>query len=64
MKNIAVIFAGGYGVRMQKPGMPKQFLEANGKRSLYTPLKFLSVIHKWMLSVLHVLSPGFQIWNN
>lgn len=31
MKNIAVIFAGGYGVRMQKPGMPKQFLEANGK---------------------------------
>lgn len=31
MKNIAVIFAGGYGARMHKPGMPKQFLEANGK---------------------------------
>lgn len=31
MKNIAVIFAGGYGARMNMPGMPKQFLEANGK---------------------------------
>lgn len=31
MKNIAVIFAGGYGARMQTSGKPKQFLEANGK---------------------------------
>lgn len=31
MKNIVVVFAGGYGARMEKPGVPKQFLEANGK---------------------------------
>lgn len=31
MKNIAVIFAGGYGVRMNNTDMPKQFLEVNGK---------------------------------
>jgi len=31
MKNIAVIFAGGYGLRMQSPSTPKQFLEVNGK---------------------------------
>lgn len=31
MKNIAVIFAGGYGARMQNPSTPKQFLDADGK---------------------------------
>lgn len=31
MKNIAVIFAGGVGKRMQTVSRPKQFLELNGK---------------------------------
>lgn len=31
MKNIAVIFAGGYGKRMNTVSRPKQFLELNGK---------------------------------
>lgn len=31
MKNIAVIFAGGTGRRMQSASKPKQFLELNGK---------------------------------
>lgn len=31
MKNIAVIFAGGVGKRMQNASKPKQFLELNGK---------------------------------
>lgn len=31
MKNIAVIFAGGSGVRMNTRSKPKQFLELNGK---------------------------------
>ena len=31
MKNIAVIFAGGVGRRMQTVSKPKQFLELNGK---------------------------------
>lgn len=39
MKNIAVIFAGGYGARMQKPGLPKQFLEAGGKPVLIYTLE-------------------------
>ena len=31
MKNIAVIFAGGSGKRMNTKSKPKQFLELNGK---------------------------------
>ena len=31
MKNIAVIFAGGSGTRMNTKSRPKQFLELNGK---------------------------------
>ena len=31
MKNIAVIFAGGTGKRMNSVSRPKQFLELNGK---------------------------------
>ena len=31
MKNIAVIFAGGSGKRMNTVSRPKQFLELNGK---------------------------------
>ncbi len=31
MKNIAVIFAGGFGCRMNTVSRPKQFLELNGK---------------------------------
>ena len=31
MKNIAVIFAGGSGVRMNTRSKPKQFLELRGK---------------------------------
>ena len=31
MKTIAVIFAGGYGLRMHTKSRPKQFLELNGK---------------------------------
>ena len=31
MKNIAVIFAGGAGLRMHTKSRPKQFLELNGK---------------------------------
>lgn len=29
--NIGLIFAGGSGVRMNTKGLPKQFLEMNGK---------------------------------
>lgn len=31
MKNVAVIFAGGSGKRMNTVSRPKQFLELNGK---------------------------------
>lgn len=31
MKNIAIIFAGGSGLRMKTVSKPKQFLELNGK---------------------------------
>ena len=31
VRNIGVIFAGGVGIRMKSPGIPKQFLELNGK---------------------------------
>ena len=31
--NIGLIFAGGSGVRMNTKGLPKQFLEMNGKAS-------------------------------
>lgn len=34
MKNIAIIFAGGVGSRMNSPEKPKQFLEWNGKAIL------------------------------
>ena len=38
--NIAIVFAGGSGVRMGA-GIPKQFLEINGK-SLFIPYSYFS----------------------
>ncbi len=37
--NIAVVFAGGVGVRMRTNGIPKQFLEVNGKPILIHTLE-------------------------
>ena len=39
MKNIAVIFAGGSGTRMNTKSRPKQFLELNGKPILIYTLE-------------------------
>ena len=38
MKNIAVIFAGGSGKRMNTVSRPKQFLELNGKPVIFYTL--------------------------
>ena len=41
--NIAIIFAGGSGVRMGA-GVPKQFLEINGKPILHRYINIITVI--------------------
>ena len=65
--NIAIIFAGGSGVRMGA-GVPKQFLEINGKPILVHTLQptliiatlpFLSVLYTSAKSVL--MYPGTVI---
>lgn len=43
--NIAIIFAGGSGIRMGA-GVPKQFLEINGKPILFHTLSLFEVHHK------------------
>ena len=41
--NIAIVFAGGSGVRMGA-GVPKQFLEINGKPLLFIHFNFFSAM--------------------
>ena len=43
--NIAVVFAGGSGVRMGT-GVPKQFLEIEGKPILIHTLRMFEMHHK------------------
>ena len=60
--NIAVIFAGGSGVRMGA-GVPKQFLEINGKPIIVHTLQlfqFHSMIDKIYLSVLKDFIPYME----
>lgn len=38
--NIGLIFAGGSGVRMNTKGMPKQFLQVNGKAIIIHTLEY------------------------
>ena len=38
--NIGLIFAGGSGVRMNTKGMPKQFLQMNGKAIIIHTLEY------------------------
>ena len=57
--NIAIIFAGGSGVRMGA-GIPKQFLEINGKPILVHTLQLFQnhdMIDKIYLSVLEKYIP-------
>ena len=42
--NIAVIFAGGVGRRMNSKSRPKQFLEYNGKPIIIYTLELLTTI--------------------
>lgn len=42
--NIAVIFAGGTGTRMNTKSKPKQFLEMHGKPVLIYTLKIFRII--------------------
>ena len=43
--NVAIIFAGGSGKRMNTISRPKQFLELRGKtRLLFIPLNYLILI--------------------
>ncbi len=44
--NIAVIFAGGIGTRMNSKALPKQFLKLYGKRSLFIRWNILKSIRK------------------
>ena len=46
MKNIAIIFAGGSGARMGS-GLPKQFIEVNGKPIIIHTLEIFE--EQWML---------------
>ena len=39
-KNIAIVFAGGVGARMGS-GLPKQFIEVNGKPIIIIPYEIL-----------------------
>jgi len=56
--NIAVIFAGGVGKRMRTGGLPKQFLEVEGKPILaHTLLVFQA--HDGVDAIVLVMAPGW-----
>lgn len=44
--NIAIIFAGGVGTRMNTKDKPKQFLMVHGKPLLFIPLKSFKIMMK------------------
>ena len=52
--NIAVVFAGGSGVRMGS-GIPKQFLEINGKPIIvYTTIKSIKFIFPFWNGIFRI----------
>lgn len=60
--NIAIIFAGGSGVRMGA-GVPKQFLEINGKPIIIHTLQIFQyheLIDKIYISVLKDYIPVYE----
>ena len=46
----AVIFAGGVGARMQSMGIPKQFMEVDGKPIIIRTLEKLPVLKRGLTS--------------
>ena len=58
--NIAIIFAGGSGVRMGA-GVPKQFLEINGKPILFHTLSLFEEHHEIDKIYLAVLKITFHM---
>lgn len=46
--NIGLIFAGGSGVRMNTKGLPKQFLEMNGKAIIIHTIEHFENVKRLM----------------
>lgn len=62
--NIAVIFAGGTGTRMNTKSRPKQFLEMHGKPVLIYTLEHFQIILKSIILSWFLWPPGLIMLQN
>ena len=63
-KNIAIVFAGGVGARMGS-GLPKQFIEVNGKPILsihWIFLKSIRTLTRFMWHVKKSIFANYRRW--
>ena len=60
MRNVAVVFAGGTGTRMNTSGRPKQFIEVNGKPIIIHTLE----VFQWHEEIDAIVVPCVTGWED